>query len=264
MSRRLLLTAGHDKALHVVTLAELLRRDGHEIAGIVVVTPFSVRRARSLVRQRGASFVGQAARRLLDRRSTRAGDSPLEAFHAAHGVEHRSLVAWCSANGVPHVRVPDINSPDTVAEVCRIAPELVVYGGGGVLREALLEAAGGRILNAHSGPLPEIRGMNAAEWSILLGLAPEVTVHVIDRGIDTGPPLRSVRVAVQRGDDLEALRQRCVVAGVEAMRATVEDFRRAVVPATPTGPLGRQCFVLAPALRELAEARLARHMAAAQ
>lgn len=262
MSRRLLLMAGHDKALHVLILAELLRGDGHEIAGIMVVTPFNVRRARALVRKRGASFMGQAVRRLLDHGSTSAGESPLETFHAAHGIEHRSLRAWASAHGVPRFGVRDLNSPKAVEQVRRICPELVVYGGGGILREALLEAAGGPVLNAHSGPLPEIRGMNAAEWSILFGLAPEVTVHIIDRGIDTGPTLRAVRVAVRRGDNLEVLRQRCVVAGVEALRATVENFWTGDRLAA-AGPLGRQCFVLAPALRELAEARLTRRASAA-
>jgi methionyl-tRNA formyltransferase len=28
--------------------------------------------------------------------------------------------------------------------------------------------------------------MNACEWALLLGHAPAVTIHLIDRGIDTG------------------------------------------------------------------------------
>jgi hypothetical protein len=41
MSLRVVLTAGFDGALPVVALAELLRRDGIAIAGLLVVSPIS-------------------------------------------------------------------------------------------------------------------------------------------------------------------------------------------------------------------------------
>ena len=37
--------------------------------------------------------------------------------------------------------------------------------------------------------LPDVRGMNVAEWSVFEGTAAGCAVHVIDRGIDTGPVL---------------------------------------------------------------------------
>ncbi len=42
------------------------------------------------------------------------------------------------------------------------------------------------VLNAHGGILPEYRGMNVMEWSLLQGDQIGVTVHFIDSKIDTG------------------------------------------------------------------------------
>lgn len=259
MSRpRVLLTAGFDRALHVLALAERLRREGVSVEGLLVVSPYSVKRARALVRQRGKAFLWEAVPRLLGRRTAPTQEAPgaLAAMMQQHGIAPGSLRQWARAHGVPYRAVPSLNAAGAVAFVASVAPDWVVYGGGGILHDAFIDAAAGRILNAHSGPLPEIRGMNACEWSLLLGHAPAVTVHLINRGIDTGGILSRHPVPVQPGDPIAALRQRCAAIGVEALYRTVLE-----PPASLPAPLReaaghRQCFVLAPALRELLESRL--------
>ncbi|HVS12048.1 MAG TPA: formyltransferase family protein, partial [Planctomycetota bacterium] len=173
---RLLLTAGYDRALHAVALAELVRRDGHELAAILVVSPFNLARARALVRQRGRRFLLQAARRLAGRLGGAATD-PVERLLDQHRIEHRSLRAWTREHRVPLRSVPSLNSQKAIAAACRARADGVLYGGGGILGQRFLDAVGGRVLNAHSGPLPAFRGMNACEWSILLGHPPAVTIH---------------------------------------------------------------------------------------
>jgi methionyl-tRNA formyltransferase len=256
VGKRLVLTAGHDRALHAVALAELLRRDGHQIAGILVVTPYSVGRLRRLARQRGPGFVLQAARRVLGRGAAEAGD-PLDRFCEEHGVERRGLRSWAADHGAEYSRVRDLNAPKAVDFVRRIAPDGLIYAGGGILKAPLIEAARSRILNAHHGRTPEIRGMNACEWSLLLGVPPEVTVHVIDVGIDTGPVLERIPLEVDPGDDVEALRAKCTVLGVEGLVRNAERVDRLPASSEAVGSEGLQCYVLAPALRELLDARLA-------
>src|SRR5205823_2033065 len=91
-----------------------------------------------------------------------------------------------SAHGAAFMRASALDSEQALAAVRALSPEFAVYLGGGILRRAFIEAAGGIVINAHQGPLPEIRGMNAVEWALFLGRTPEVTIHLIDRGIDTG------------------------------------------------------------------------------
>jgi len=262
MSLRVWLTAGFDGALNVVALAELLRRDGIALAGLLVVSPYQLGRLRRLVRQRGPSFVKTAARRLLgygDGVSAGAGlADPLTAFLIEHGIAERSLKRWARVHGVPYHRVSSLNHPDALAVVRASTADGVLYGGGGILAPAFLEAAEGRVLNAHAGPAPEIRGMAACEWALLLGLQPRVTIHFIDRGIDTGPVVASIPVEVEPGDTIARLRSKCIVLGVVGLRREVEALRRPLGLSQPGAGASRQCFVLAPALAELLELRLRR------
>jgi folate-dependent phosphoribosylglycinamide formyltransferase PurN len=253
---RVMLTAGLDRSLHVVALAELLVRGGHQVAGVLVVSTRSLARLRRLARQRGAGFVVQAARRVAGVRGTRGGGDAMAELMDRHGVRHRSLRRWARARGVPCHTVADLNSPAAVACVGAAAADGVLYGGGGILRRAFLEAAGGKVLNAHSGPLPQVRGMNAAEWSLLLGGPPQVSIHVIDAGIDTGAVLEAIPVPVVPGEGLEALRSRCAALGVEGLLRAVARFDSLPAHTAGAAPPERQCFVMAPVLRELLELRL--------
>ena len=218
MSFRVWLTAGFDRALPAVALAELLRRDGVGIAGLLVVSPYQLSRIRQLVRQRGLAFLGPAARRLLGRGAGPWAEvgraDPLAAFLAEHAIGERSLKRWAHRHGVPYHRVPSLNHPAALAAIRTNPADGVLYAGGGILKEAFLEAARGRVLNAHAGPAPEIRGMAACEWALLLGLPPRVTIHYIDQGIDTGPVVARLPLDVEPGDTIARLRSKAVVLGI--------------------------------------------------
>ena len=255
---RLLLTAGFDRSRHAAALVELLRRDGHEWVGLLVVRPFQVSRLRALLRQHGWGFLRRALPRLLGRGGRERSLDPFEAWLREQAVEPAPLSQLARAHGIPLRRVPSLNDPAAVAFTREAGADGVLYAGGGILENAFLEAAGGRVLNAHSGPLPEIRGMNAVEWSILLGVPPAVTIHVIERGIDTGGALERLPIPVEDGDDVERLRAKATQLGVEGMRRNVAALGEALPAPLPDAGRHPQCFVLAPALRELLDQRLAR------
>ena len=250
------MTAGYDRALHAVLLAELCLRDGHDLAAVLVASPWRPARVRALVRQRGRGFLRHAARRLLGRTRGLAAEDALAQRLARLGVRERSLSAWGRARAAPVHGVASLDAPRALELAQLAGADAALYAGGGILRRPLLEAIGGPVLNAHAGPLPAVRGMNACEWSLLLGHAPEVTVHLIDEGIDTGPILSKVPIPVAGARSLDDLRGACVVRGVEELRAAVRmlpiQSARPEQPGSPT----RQCFVMAPVLRELAERRV--------
>lgn len=244
---RLLLTAGYDRAPHVSLLAQALVADGHEIAGVLIVTPFSAKRAAAMLRQRGLSGLLKAARKL----APKVGEDALTALAREWGFAPGSLRAW------PHRKVKSLDAPEALAYLDDVKADGVVYGGGGIVGAGFLAAAQGRVLNAHSGQLPEVRGMNALEWSLLLGLEPAVTIHFIDRGIDTGATVAVRPVAMAPGDDVDALRTKCVAQGVRGLRDNVGALARPIPPRAPDALAHRQCFTMAPALRALLDTRLA-------
>ena len=80
------------------------------------------------------------------------------------------------------------------------------------------------ILNAHAGPLPEVRGMNAAEWSALLLKKSEITIHEIDSGIDTGPIYARFSYDIATVSSVEDLRALAVVTGIQGLVSVIKDF----------------------------------------
>lgn len=255
---RLILTSGHGRALHVLAIAELLRRRGDEVVAIITVSTLNLRRARTLLRQRGSKFARAAASQVVgwQRETSGGGMDPMHALLERYEIPRQSLRQWGRRHGTRVMSVADLNAERSRAIVAAVRPDAVLYGGGGILRREFLAAAEGRVLNVHSGPLPDVRGMNACEWSVLLGLQPTVTVHRIDQGIDTGAAVLRRPVPVCPGDDLGRLRRRCVAEGVEAMVQATADLPADWVTRPAPLPVTRQCFVMAPALLELAEHRL--------
>lgn len=256
---RIFLTAGFDRAKNVLILAEMLNRVGFSICGVIVVTPFSVKRLYKYLQQRRLSFLWDAARRLTGMGS-RSGLEPddLSQLWDREKPSASSLRRWCGQNGAPYLSVESLNDDEAVEFLACARPDFVVYGGGGILRKAFLEAANQKVLNAHAGPLPEIRGMNACEWSIVLGYDPEVTIHYIDEGIDTGETLLRVPIKQRPGDTIESLRSRSVAAGVIGLFRvlTTPESSTSLSNSRASSGLSRQCFVMAPALRDVLKHRL--------
>jgi methionyl-tRNA formyltransferase len=99
--------------------------------------------------------------------------------------------------------------------------------------------------------------MNACEWSILLGQAPAVTIYYINEDIDTGPALRTLPVMVEPGDGIDRLRDKCVATGVEGLLDVLSSLNK-IEPKRPENTdKYRQCYVMAPVIREILEAKLA-------
>jgi len=250
----LVLTAGFDRALHVLALAELLSRGNHKISAIIVVNPINLKRLKTVVRQRGFKFVGNAVKRVTGKSGGQT--SLMNEFLDKHEVEQRSLKSWASDNNVPYHVVTNLNAPESLAVLHDSNCDGVLYGGGGILRSRFIQAASSRVLNAHSGPLPEIRGMNACEWSILLGYEPAVTIHFIDEGIDTGPLVKQYTIPVTAKDTIETLREKCTVTGVEGMLECITALDQPVPEKRKDAGAHRQCYIMAPAIKSLLEMRL--------
>jgi phosphoribosylglycinamide formyltransferase-1 len=85
--------------------------------------------------------------------------------------------------------------------------DLVVCAGFlRILREPLLSAFPGRILNLHPSLLPAYPGRNPVAMALAEGATETgCTVHLVDAGIDTGEILRQARVAIVEGDTVETL-----------------------------------------------------------
>jgi phosphoribosylglycinamide formyltransferase-1 len=109
--------------------------------------------------------------------------------------------------------------------------DLVVLAGFmRVLKEGLLGAFAGRIINIHPSLLPAFPGLGA--WKQALGHGVKVTgctVHFVDAGVDSGPIIGQQTVPVLDDDTPETLHQRIQVAEHELYPRCVAAIARGAV-----------------------------------
>jgi len=91
--------------------------------------------------------------------------------------------------------------------------ELVVLAGYmRMIKEPLLAAYPGRIINIHPSLLPAFPGLEAWKQALAAGVTEAgCTVHYVDRGMDTGPIIAQRSVQVMAGDTPEILHARIQV-----------------------------------------------------
>jgi phosphoribosylglycinamide formyltransferase-1 len=89
-------------------------------------------------------------------------------------------------------------------------PEWIVSAGFmRILGSQVVDAFAGRILNTHPALLPAFPGAHGVRDALAYGVkVTGCTVHIVDRGVDTGPILAQQAVEVLPGDDEDSLHER--------------------------------------------------------
>lgn len=256
---RIVITCGYPTSLHAIAMITIAARQGHTVTGCLATSLYSWKRIRRELRQNGPEYLCAKIRnRLLTK--TRNPDPELESikeYLASNRVGFRSVQEACASIGAVYMTVPDLNHPKAIAFLKQTQPDLAIYAGGGILRRQFLAIPKTGTLNAHCGPLPHFRGMNAVEWAAFYGINPMITIHFIDAGIDTGPILERIPIKVDPGDTLKKLRGKATLLGVQSILKTLPLLESGNIHPVPQDPeAGRQFFRMAPELAAIVDMRL--------
>jgi len=89
------------------------------------------------------------------------------------------------------IRVKSINSDEAIAVLKRLEPDVVAVYGVRIISEKVIRSIPAPFVNLHLGMAPAFRGLCTIYWALVQANdnACGVTVHFIDKGIDTGPIL---------------------------------------------------------------------------
>jgi phosphoribosylglycinamide formyltransferase-1 len=99
---------------------------------------------------------------------------------------------------------------------------VVLAGYMRVVKEPLLNAFPGRIVNIHPSLLPDFKGLRAWEQALAAGVQETgCTVHFVNRDVDAGEIIAQQRVPVLAGDTPETLHARIQVAEHELYPAAL-------------------------------------------
>lgn len=95
-----------------------------------------------------------------------------------------------------HISVPDILPQNSKILIC----------GAGLIPQSIVEQY--RIINAHPGYIPHVRGLDALKWAIYDGQPIGVTTHQVGSDVDAGLIIERKIIPVHYNDTFHAAAQR--------------------------------------------------------
>ncbi len=129
---------------------------------------------------------------------------------------------------IPEIFTLDVNEQRVIDFIHQHQPDMICVNGTNLLRDNLLDQTQTipyGIINLHTGLSPYSRGGNCNLF-MLLERRPElvgITIHHIDKGIDSGDIIISAQVDYDQNDNYEIIDAKSFKLGIEAM---VEACRR--------------------------------------
>jgi folate-dependent phosphoribosylglycinamide formyltransferase PurN len=93
--------------------------------------------------------------------------------------------------------VENINGADAREALRSANPKIIIVNGTRILKLETLQSCAATFVNTHQGITPRYRGAHGAYWALYENNPAQcgVTVHIVDRGIDTGNIIAQATVA---------------------------------------------------------------------
>lgn len=137
--------------------------------------------------------------------------------------------SWKHVPALPHLTVNSLGGEALCQWIKGLNPELIVNLGAGLMDESVFSLAKWGAINIHTGILPKYRGINPIVWALCQG-EPEqigVTIHRIDRGIDTGAVLWQRHIPLDSSlCTLESLTQHAYEEALEGIGSVLSHLKQ--------------------------------------
>lgn len=98
--------------------------------------------------------------------------------------------------------VPTLNGKTTLNALDQLQPSVLILAGVGIVNESVISRAQSAVINAHPGLVPQYKGNYVVRWAIFNGDEVGITVHLVDKGIDTGPVLSQHVISLPKSNSL--------------------------------------------------------------
>ena len=178
------------------------------------------RRFRSFVRKGGLlnaidRYIDLAYFKLRTRLDDHAGT--VNRMLAPDGNPHAYAV------GMKVFEVENVNSPESVALLRELAPDIVFCNGSSILKKPVIEIPRLGVINIHTGVVPDYRGPSPEFWALHNGDFDKigVTIHTLTEGIDDGDVILEERTLVEAEDNEITLRCKNVRTGARLVAEAV-------------------------------------------
>ncbi len=128
--------------------------------------------------------------------------------------------------GFPVIQPESVKTEEFYHQISEIVPDLmVVVAFGHVLPKKILEIPTYGAINVHASLLPKYRGPAPIQWAIINGESETgVTTMLMDKGLDTGEILLTIKTPICPDDTSEILHDRLAADGAEVLKKTLHDM----------------------------------------
>lgn len=101
---------------------------------------------------------------------------------------HSTLINTSKKFNIPLIETENFHEQSVLNRLKECQPDLIVFTGGGLIRESLIKIPRLGIINCHMGILPYYRGMDCTYYAMLENNYDKIgfTTHLMDSGVDTG------------------------------------------------------------------------------
>lgn len=132
---------------------------------------------------------------------------------------------------VPTLLIENINNAACIEFIQRHTPDILAICGTSVLQPEVFSLPPKGTVNIHVGITPEYRSADPIFWALYRGEPDKVgvTIHFVDRGIDTGPIILQETVPVYADDSLPTIYARCIRHGAKLYLRALDEIERGTV-----------------------------------
>lgn len=264
MIKAVLLAPVHNSLYSRLIAYTLTKEKDVELSAVIVRSLWNLQRIKSEFNRDGARLIKKIYQKLVigDQRFSEYRGNNLASQARQQGLPFKNIKELTKDLNIPYMVVPDHNHPKSLQFLQKIKPDVILFTGGGLLRQSVLEIPRLGVLNCHTGILPQYRGMDVVEWTAVEGKVDSIgfgiTLHFMDNGVDTGPILLKRKISPEPGATFEEIRAELEILMVELMIQGVRGLREgSLVPVPQALKEGRQYFVMHPRVKEVARKRLA-------
>lgn len=124
------------------------------------------------------------------------------------------------------IPVPSVNSKEAQELLVKLQPDLILISGTRIISEKTLSAVKAVWINIHVGITPMYRGVHGGYWA-LANQDPDrcgVTIHLVDKGIDTGSILAQGTIHPTSEDNFSTYPYLQYARGIELVGEVLENY----------------------------------------
>jgi methionyl-tRNA formyltransferase len=124
------------------------------------------------------------------------------------------------------IHISSVNDEECIALLRQLNPDLVLVNGTRIISKKVLESTKAVFINMHTGITPGYRGVHGGYWA-LVNNEPSlcgVTVHLVDKGVDTGSILYQATITTTAKDNFVTYPYLQFGEGIPLINKTVGDF----------------------------------------